>query len=292
MGQPVVVYGRYAREGAGTVVVEGWQGEHKARFEVEVDLAQGSSGTGLRSMWARTRIEELLRDPEVLRLDSAARDLRTEVATELALAYRVLTEDTAFVAVDSEVVTQEPGQTVAVPVEPVRGMDPRQSGSLRFIGTGRGGGGSGGGTIGLGNTGVIGKGGGGSGSGYGSGAGARFGGRGKRVPRVRHAKALVTGSLDRGVIRRMVHAHNNSLRACCGTVLKVDPSAFFSLSVAFVIDSEGRVTGSLVWADESHSETEKDFDVCLSTALERIRFPKPAGGGTVEVRYPLVFQPG
>lgn len=292
VGQPIVVYGRYASEATGTVVVEGWQGKHKARFEVEVDLAQGSSGTGLRSMWARTRIEELLRDPEVFRLDSAARDLRTEAATEIALSYRVLTEHTAFVAVDNEVVTKDPAKTVAVRVEPVRGMDPRQSGSLGLIGTGRGGGGTGQGTIGLGRTGVIGNGGGGSGSGYGTGAGAGFGGRGKRIPRVRHAKSKVTGSLDRNVIRRMVRAHNNSLQACYEAVLEVDPNASFRLSIEFVIDSEGRVTASLVWPGESQSEAEKVFDACLTTALERIRFPKPGGGGTVKVRYPLVFQPG
>lgn len=291
VGQPIVVYGRYANEGTGTVVVEGWQGRTKARFEVEVDLAEGSSGTGLRSMWARTRIEELLRDPEVFRLDSAARDRRTETATKLALSYRVLTEHTAFVAVDNEVVTKDAVMTVAVPVEPVQGMAARHSGVLGLVGTGRGGGGSGQGTIGLGNTGVIGAGG-GAGSGYGRGAGAGFGGRGKRVPHVRHAKAQVTGSLDRDAIRRRVRAHNSSLRACYESVLAVDPNASFRLSIGFIIDSEGRVTASLQWADEAEGEAHKDFDACLSTALERIRFPKPAGGGTVKVTYPLVFQPG
>jgi len=293
VGQPVVVFGRYSNEGAGTVVVEGWQGKHKTRFELEVDLAQGTSGTGLRSMWARTRIEELLRDPEVFRLDSAARDRRTEAATEIALAYRVLTEHTAFVAVDNEVATKDRAKTVAVPVEPVRGMAPAQSGSLGLVGTGRGGGGTGQGTIGLGNTGLVGKGGGGgSGSGYGRGAGAGFGGRGKRVPRIRHAKALVTGSLDRDVIRRIVRAHSNSLRTCYESVLEVDPNASFEVSIGFVIDSEGRVTAELTWSKEPGTEAEKDFDACLTTALERIRFPKPAGGGTVKVRYPLVFEPG
>ncbi|MGH1346923.1 MAG: VIT domain-containing protein [Nannocystales bacterium] len=293
VGQPVVVFGRYASEGSGTVVVEGWQGGRKARFEVEVDLAKGSSGTGLRSMWARTRIEELLRDPEVFRLDSAARDRRTEAATEIALAYRVLTEHTAFVAVDKDVATKDPAKTVAVQVEPVSGMAARQSGSLGLVGAGRGGGGVGQGTIGLGNTGLVGKGaGGGSGSGYGRGTGAGFGGRGKRVPRVRHAKAQVTGSLDGNVIRRVVRAHNNTLRACYEPVLKADPNASFKVTIGFTIDSEGRVKASLTWSTEPASDAEKAFGACLETALERIRFPKPAGGGTVTVRYPLVFAPG
>lgn len=291
VGQPIVVYGRYAKLGVGTVVIEGWQGAKRARFEVEVDLAEGSSGSGLRSMWARTRIEELLRDPEVLRLDSAARDLRAEKATKIALAYRVLTEHTAFVAVDDDVATKDVAKTVAVSVEPVRGMAPRPGSGLGLVGTGRGGGGSGEGTIGLGKTGLIGKGGGG-GSGYARGTRAGFGGRGKRVPRIRHAKAQVTGSLDRDIIRRVMRAHNNSLRACYEPVLAVDPNASFKLSIGFVIDGSGRVSAELTWSKDSVTEVEDSFDACLKTALERIRFPKPAGGGTVKVRYPLVFQPG
>lgn len=291
VGQPIVVYGRYATQGAGTVVVEGWQGSRKARFEVEVDLADGSSGSGLRSMWARTRIEELLRDPDVWRLDADARELRTEKATTIALAYRVLTEHTAFVAVDNEVATKDVAKTVAVPVEPVQGMATRPAGGFGLVGTGRGGGGTGQGTIGLGNTGLIGKGNGG-GSGYGRGTGASFGGRGKRAPRVRHAKAEVTGALDRNVIRRMMRAHNNSLRACYEPVLAVDPNAAFKVSIGFVIDGQGRVAAELTWSKESLTEAEEAFGACLETALERIRFPKPAGGGTVKVRYPLVFQPG
>ncbi|MBV1859292.1 MAG: AgmX/PglI C-terminal domain-containing protein, partial [Nannocystaceae bacterium] len=290
VGQPLVVYGRYATAGSGTVVVQGWQGKRKARFELEVDLAAGSSGTGLRSMWARTRIEELLRDPEVFGLDAAARDERTQEATELALAYRVLTEHTAFVAVDDEVVTKDASKLVAVPVEPVRGMSARPSGGLGLVGTGRGGGGTGQGTIGLGSTGLVGRGSGAaSGSGYG---GAGFGGQGKRIPRVRHAKVKVTGSLDLALFRRVVRAHNNSVRACYESVLKVDESASFKVSVGFVIDSEGRVKAALTWSEEPQSEVEKGFDTCLTRALERIRFPKPAGGGPVRVLYPLVFEPG
>ncbi len=179
--------------------------------------------------------------------------------------------------------------TVVVPVEPVRGMTAGQSGGLGLVGTGRGGGGVGQGTIGLGNSGLIGT---GSGSGYGQGAGAGFGGRGTRVPRIRHAKAQVTGSLDREVIRRIVRSHNSGLRACYEPLLGTEPSASMRVSVGFIIHSDGRVTASLTWTQEPSTEAQKSFDACLTKALERIRFPKPAGGGTVKVSYPLVFEPG
>ncbi len=292
VGQPLVLYGTFDTAAEGTVVVQGWRGETRERFEVEVDLASASEGTGLRSMWARTKIEALLRDPLVYRLDTDAQEHRTEQAIELALRHSVLTEHTAFVAVDKDVVTKQSATTVAVPVEPVRGMAQPQSG-LSLVGTGRGGGGTGEGTIGLGNTGVIGRGGGGgSGAGYGRGAGAGFGGRGARVPRVRAAKATVTGSLDRDVIRRVVRAHHNPVRACYQTALEKDPNLKFRVVVAFVIDATGKATAALEWKHKPESDALKDFDACMLEAFGRMKFPKPTGGGTVKVTYPFVFEPG
>lgn len=269
VGQPLVVYGTFGAAEAGTVVVEGRQGGETVRFAVDVDLADGSSGTGLHAMWARTRIEELLRDPQVLAMAPSDVERRRKEAIALALSHRVLTEYTAFVAVDGDVVTDVDAATLAVPVEPVRG------------------------TIGLGNTGLIGKGGGGgSGAGYGRGSGAGFGGRGRRVPRVRAAKAVVTGSLDKDLIRRFVRKHHGPMRACYESALKSDPNLAFRLVVAFVIDAQGKVTAALEWKAEPESEAEKAFDACLSKALAQMKFPEPTGGGTVTVRYPLVFEPG
>ena len=269
VGQPLVLYGTFGAAKAGTVVIEGRQGGEKVRFSVEVDLADGASGTGLHSMWARTKIEGLLRDPKVHAMTPSAFERRKDEAIALALSHRILTEYTAFVAVDGEVVAEGKATTVAVPVEPVRG------------------------TIGLGNVGVIGHGaGGGSGSGYGRGSGAGFSGRGRRVPRVRAAKAVVTGSLDKDLIRRTVRKHHAAMRACYEPALQSDPNLAFRLVVAFVIDAEGGVAAALEWKTEPQTEVEKTFDACLTKVLNGVRFPKPAGGGSVTVRYPLVFEPG
>lgn len=163
-------------------------------------------------------------------------------------------------------------------------------GGLGLVGTGRGGGGTGEGTIGLGNTGLIGKGGGGgTGSGYGRGAGAGFGGRGKRVPRVRQARAKVQGGMDKNIIRRIVRAHINEVRACYNQGLNRNPNLRGRVAINFMITSTGKVGTSVV-----QSSTLKDRSVanCIAKAVKRWKFPKPRGGGNAIVTYPFTLNPG
>lgn len=161
---------------------------------------------------------------------------------------------------------------------------------LGLVGTGRGGGGTGEGTIGLGNTGLIGKGGGGgTGSGYGRGSGASFGGRGRRVPVVRQAKAEVTGGLDRDVVRRIVRAHINEVRHCYNQGLTTDPTLEGRISVQFSIDAEGMV-GSAVVSESTLPDA--SVGQCITKAVGRWKFPKPEGGGSVVVTHPFVLSSG
>ncbi len=163
-------------------------------------------------------------------------------------------------------------------------------GGLGLVGTGRGGGGTGEGTIGLGSTGLIGKGGGGgTGSGYGRGSGAGFGGRGKRVPRVRQAKATVRGALDKDIIRRIVRAHINEVRYCYNQGLVRDPALKGRVSISFTISAAGKVSASEVDRD---TLSDDKVGKCIAKAVKRWKFPKPIGGGIVQVTYPFVLEPG
>ncbi|MCA9708132.1 MAG: AgmX/PglI C-terminal domain-containing protein, partial [Myxococcales bacterium] len=143
------------------------------------------------------------------------------------------------------------------------------------------------GTIGLGNTGLIGNG--GSGSGYGRGSGAGFGGRGMRVPRVRQAKAQVTGALDRDIIRRIVRAHVNEVRHCYNRGLVRDPNLHGRVEISFHIGATG-----LVLASEATETTLPDASVtqCIAQAVRRWKFPMPSGGGTVRVTMPFMLDNG
>lgn len=163
-------------------------------------------------------------------------------------------------------------------------------GGLGLVGTGKGGGGTGEGTIGLGTTGLIGKGGGGgSGSGYGRGSGAGFGGRGKRVPRVRQARAKVKGQMDASIIRRIVRAHINEVRACYNQGLARNPTLRGRVAVQFMINATGRVSSSVV---QSSSIKDRSVANCIAKAVKRWKFPKPKGGGIASVTYPFTLDPG
>ena len=119
VGQPVTVYGRLEGGGSGTISLNGRLGREFVSLPVDVDLAGDGMGSGLRSMWARMRVDDLTQDP-FLRwaAPSVQREVKEEVI-EIALAHSVMTEYTAFVAVDEQVVINPDGsqQKVAVAVD-------------------------------------------------------------------------------------------------------------------------------------------------------------------------------
>lgn len=303
-GQPVVVYGKlgadFDPEAAGKVRVKlrGKLGDDDVTYPIDVDFADADGrSTGIASLWARERISDLARDKWLARSGPDAEQLEAAI-TDLALEHAIMTEYTSFVAVLHERQTDGEGTTVYVPNEMPQGATfagdstalsapsaaPRKGalkptgggqgvGTLGLVGTGRGGGGIGSG----------------SGSGYGRGAGAGFGSKGKRVPRVRQAKAQVTGSLDKDIIRRIVRAHINEVRGCYNEGLSRDPAMAGKLSVKFTIGADGKVIKVEITGDTLGDDK---VGTCLEKAIKRWKFPQPAGGGVVEVSYPFVLSPG
>ncbi len=120
------------------------------------------------------------------------------------------------------------------------------------------------------------------------GIGIGFGGRGKRVPRVRQAKAQVKGALDRDIIRRIVRAHINEVRSCYNQGLSRDPSLQGRVVIQFTI-ADGKVPAAVV-----QNSTLKDQAVgnCVAKAMRRWKFPKSQDGKNVLVTYPFLFSPG
>jgi len=82
--------------------------------------------------------------------------------------------------------------------------------------------------------------------GPGRGSGAGFGGQGKRVPKVRQAKAQVKGSLHKDIIRRIVRAHINEVRSCYNATLTKDTNASGSIAIKLMIDAHGKVNESYI----------------------------------------------
>jgi Ca-activated chloride channel family protein len=107
-GQPLVIAGRYAAGGKGTVRVHGTRGGREITLRIPVILPDnGGDGDVLGRLWARRRIAETT--------DEAA-------ITELALTYSLMSAYTSFVAVENGRRTDGTPTTVEVPVAVPYGM--------------------------------------------------------------------------------------------------------------------------------------------------------------------------
>lgn len=125
--QPVVAYGRYLRPGRGKVVLTGKLGGQPYRREWDADFpARGNAGSAISSLWARQRVDHLLRQSW-----TAARGGKTEEAaaierqvTDVALRHHIMSPFTSFVAVEPRVVNVGGKQRqVRVPVDMADGVD-------------------------------------------------------------------------------------------------------------------------------------------------------------------------
>jgi Ca-activated chloride channel family protein len=278
-GEPVVVFGRYSGELSGEVVVHGERDGKAVEVPVELRKSARHDVPGLASMWARARIGELAIDPSLARAPRSIRERAVEEIIELSLTHRVLTEHTAFVAVDTESRVHGHGksQTLVQGVDLAAGM----AHEFSWGHTADPADGDGDGQIGRG-------GGGGTGSGYGRGGGAGFGGRGVRVPQVRVAKATVQGAMDRTVIRRIVRAHLPEVRACYNRGLVLDSTLAGRITIQFAISPSGAVTVSTVAKDEVG---DGKIGKCIAERVKHWRFPAVRSGGTSVVTYPFLLRP-
>jgi hypothetical protein len=152
-------------------------------------------------------------------------------------------------------------------------------------GFGAGGGGTGWGTIGTGRYGTIGHGS-GTGSGYGVGSG-RGGMRGRKAatPQVRIGNATATGDLDKNIIRRYIRRKLPRIKYCYEKQLLVKPGISGTVKSQFQISPQGSVLNS------SASGVSPEVADCVAGVIKTIQFPKPKGGGLVQVRYPFTFRP-
>lgn len=313
-GQPLAVSGHYAHGGKATVTILGKQAGRDVRFEVPVVLPERADDhPAIATVWARERISELSRrlvrraDPEIERQ-----------IIDLSIENHVLTQLTAFVAVDRSHVTRGgEARRVAVPVEvpdAVAGIGPGGTGYGSFgyaiSGYGVGGGGTGWGSIGVGHYGVIGRGSGtaigdgdaagntlsddaiaaidyGDGGTLGSG-GARgaLRGRAATAPTVAIGAPMVAaGSLDKALIRRYVRRRSGSIQYCYEKRLPSSPKLAGTVMVHFTINSAaGRVV-----AATADGLGDAEVEACVAGVIKEIEFPRTEDGGTVQVNYPFVF---
>ena len=159
------------------------------------------------------------------------------------------------------------------------------TGGWGVTGSGAGGGGQDLRTIGVGDFNTLGR------DGYGHGPG--IGGLGTRTPVKIHGLTLGTpnirGSLDKEIIRRVVHLHMNEVKYCYDKELVRKAGLEGRISIQFVISSQGQVVSSAL---QSSTMGNLSVEKCVVDAVKRWEFPKPTGGGIAIVAYPFNFVAG
>ena len=161
--------------------------------------------------------------------------------------------------------------------------DAQGFGGLGLRGSGSGGGGMGD-TIGIGGIGTKGRGGGTGG--YGSGVGV-LGGKKDVDIGITSSDPTVMGSLDKELIRKVIHANRGQIRFCYEQQLNRFPKLDGKVAIKFVISPSGSVAQSQV-AQSTVSNAE--LESCVAGRVRTWQFPKPKGGGVVIVTYPFIFK--
>ncbi|MCD4731626.1 MAG: VIT and VWA domain-containing protein, partial [Bacteroidales bacterium] len=100
--RPVVIFGKYKREPAGTLTLKGYTGNknYKSTFDVST-VKPDKSNLAIRYLWARERIK-LLDDYDAYNSDSAS----IREVTNLGLKYNLMTAYTSFIAIDEQKVVE------------------------------------------------------------------------------------------------------------------------------------------------------------------------------------------
>jgi Ca-activated chloride channel family protein len=122
--KPLVLTGRYTYGTQGTIRLTGRVGGQNFTREIPVVFPESQTEHDvLATLWARTRIDDLMsQDFNGIQSGNAKEDVK-EAITQLGLEYRLMTQFTSFVAVEEMTVT-DGGQPrrVDVPVELPEGV--------------------------------------------------------------------------------------------------------------------------------------------------------------------------
>lgn len=123
--RPVIVMGRYDKPGPAVITVRGTRGDGTPWAQtLNVELTDRPDAPSIPTLWARRKVDDLTREAHY-----APRPLEGEITfeekiTSLALAFRIMSPYTSFVAVEKRVINVggKP-RTVRVPVEMADGVD-------------------------------------------------------------------------------------------------------------------------------------------------------------------------
>src|SRR5687767_14066085 len=122
--KPVILTGKYGGNGRGVIRLKGKMSGRDFVREIPVDFSATDKRDVLATLWARTRVDELMaQDFNGAQQGTMKEDLKQTI-TQLGLDYRLMTQFTSFVAVEEMIVT-DGGQPrrIDVPVEVPEGVN-------------------------------------------------------------------------------------------------------------------------------------------------------------------------
>jgi hypothetical protein len=108
--------------------------------------------------------------------------------------------------------------------------------------------------------------------------------RGKRHPSLALGQPNAQGDLDKAIIRRYVKKDRDKLRDCYTKALVANSELEGTVMTQFFITPNGSV------AQSTASGVDPEVSSCVAGVIKKIEFPKPRGGGGVQVAYPLIFR--
>lgn len=136
MGErPIVVYGKYRKNGSGKITLSGQTPSGKFSKTLSINKAtKTNESKALSNLWARHRIQQL-NNYTVLR--DCAKDVLAQKITAVGLKHNLLTAYTSFVAIDSEIANANGASTTVKQPLPLPAGVPNSavSGNLQQLST-------------------------------------------------------------------------------------------------------------------------------------------------------------
>jgi hypothetical protein len=122
--KPVILTGRYAGDAKGVIRLRGKMSGRDFVREIPVDFSSTEQHDVLATLWARTRVDDLMGQDMNGAQQGTMKDELKQAITQLGLDYRIMTQFTSFVAVEEMIVT-DGGQPrrIDVPVEVPEGVN-------------------------------------------------------------------------------------------------------------------------------------------------------------------------
>jgi hypothetical protein len=109
--------------------------------------------------------------------------------------------------------------------------------------------------------------------------------RGHRIPTTRLGQPNAQGNLDKAVIRKVIKMSKTKIAGCYEKALAITPTLAGTVQVQFFVKPDGTV------ATATAAGISPEVADCVAAVIKSLAFPKPKGGGGVQVNYPFTMRP-